>query len=238
MFVARPLAALVASLPARFSLRERLMLGWAGLRGAVPIWLATFPVIAGHRRQRARSSTSSSSSSSPRPLIQGATFEPLARRLGLTTDEPALPRPLVESGTIRRLGGEVFAYRVEPDAAIVGRPVRDLRPAAPGARQRDRARRRGDPAARLDRDRGRRRAPHPRPRRGARGGREADAPLARGAPRRAAAPAAAAPRGAPQIFNVRPWTEEDGDARPPRRDRRASRSRSGCAPAATAPALW
>ena len=79
------------------------------------------------RRQRARSSTSSSSSSSPRRVVQGASFEPLARRLGLTTDEPALPQPLVESGTIRRLGGEVFAYRVEPDAAIVGRPVRDLR---------------------------------------------------------------------------------------------------------------
>jgi cell volume regulation protein A len=126
MFVARPFAALIASLPARFSLRERLMLGWAGLRGAVPIWLATFPVIAG---------ISGSSEIFniiffvvvTSTVVQGASFEPLARRLGLTTDEPALPRPLVESGTIRRLGGEVFAYRVEPDTAIVGRPVRDLR---------------------------------------------------------------------------------------------------------------
>src|SRR5918999_6186799 len=47
MFVARPLAALVPSAVAPFNLRERLMLGWAGLRGAIPIWLATFPVIAG-----------------------------------------------------------------------------------------------------------------------------------------------------------------------------------------------
>ena len=28
------------------------MLGWAGLRGAIPIWLATFPVIAGVEGQR------------------------------------------------------------------------------------------------------------------------------------------------------------------------------------------
>jgi cell volume regulation protein A len=126
MFVARPLAALVASLPARFSMRERLMLGWAGLRGAVPIWLATFPVIAGIGGSGEIFNiiffvvvTST--------VVQGATFEGLARRLGLTTDEPALPQPLVESGTIRRLGGEVFAYRVDADAAIVGRPVRDLR---------------------------------------------------------------------------------------------------------------
>jgi cell volume regulation protein A len=126
MFAARPLAALVASLPERFSLRERLMLGWAGLRGAVPIWLATFPVVAGIEGSEQIFNiiffvvvTST--------VIQGSTFEGLATRLGLTTTEPALPRPLVETGTIRRLGGEVFAFRVEPDAAIVGRPVRNLR---------------------------------------------------------------------------------------------------------------
>jgi potassium/hydrogen antiporter len=126
IFLARPLAALVASLVTRFTLRERLMLGWAGLRGAIPIWLATFPVIEGVEGSAEIFNiiffvvvTST--------LVQGASFEPIARRLKLTTTEPALPRPLVESGTIRRLGGEVFAYRVDPGAAIVGRPVRDLR---------------------------------------------------------------------------------------------------------------
>jgi len=125
MFVARPLAAFVTSLPVRLSGRERVMLGWAGLRGAIPIWLATFPVIAGIGGSDQIFNliffvvvTST--------LVQGASFEPLARRLRLTTSEPALPRPLVESGTISRLGGEVLAYRVAADAAIVGRPVRDL----------------------------------------------------------------------------------------------------------------
>jgi potassium/hydrogen antiporter len=126
MFVARPAAAFVASLPTRFSVRERLMLGWAGLRGAIPIWLATSPVVAQVEGSEqifniiffvVLTST----------VVQGTTFEPLARRLRLTTTTPALPQPLVETGTIHRLGGEVFAYRVKPDAAIVGRPVRDLR---------------------------------------------------------------------------------------------------------------
>jgi cell volume regulation protein A len=59
-------------------------------------------------------------------LLQGTTFEPLARSLGLTTSEPALPRPLAEGGTIRRLGAEILEYPVAEDDAIVGHRVRDL----------------------------------------------------------------------------------------------------------------
>src|SRR5215218_4587448 len=125
ILVARPVAAFLATGFAPLNMKERLMLGWAGLRGATPIWLATFPVVAGIGAGDELfaivffvvvSST----------LIQGATFEPLARRLGLTTDEPALPRRLLESGRIRRLGGEVIAYRLPPSAAAAGHPVRDL----------------------------------------------------------------------------------------------------------------
>src|SRR5207248_738736 len=44
MFVARPLATAAATAPWRYSAGERALLGWAGLRGAVPVVLATFPV--------------------------------------------------------------------------------------------------------------------------------------------------------------------------------------------------
>jgi potassium/hydrogen antiporter len=125
VFVARPLAALLATLPFGFTGPERLLLGWAGLRGAVPVVLATFPVIEGVPHSIAffnivffvvLLST----------LMQGTTFEALARRLGLTTSEPALPRPLAEAGTIRRLGAEVLEYPIGADDAIVGAHVRDL----------------------------------------------------------------------------------------------------------------
>jgi potassium/hydrogen antiporter len=125
IFVARPVAAFVATALAPLNARERLMLGWAGLRGATPIWLATFPVVAGIGAGDELfaivffvvvSST----------LVQGASFEPLASRLGLTTDEPALPRRLLESGRIRRMGGDVIAYRLPPGAAAAGHPVREL----------------------------------------------------------------------------------------------------------------
>jgi len=122
---ARPVAAALATAPWRFSARERLTLGWGGLRGAVPVVLATFPVIAEVPRSleffnivffAVLVST----------LLQGSTFEPLARSLGVTTSEPALPRPLAEAGTIRALGAEVLEYPVAPDDAIVGARVRDL----------------------------------------------------------------------------------------------------------------
>src|SRR3954454_10927730 len=125
VFVSRPVAVAVSTLPMRFTWTERAVLAGAGLRGAVPVVLATFPVIEGV-------------SGSTRlfdvvffavllsTLIQGTTFEPVARWLGATTDEPALPRPLAEAGTIRRLGAEVLEYPVADDDAVVGARVRDL----------------------------------------------------------------------------------------------------------------
>jgi cell volume regulation protein A len=125
MFVARPVATLLATQLAAYALRERMMLSWAGMRGAIPIWLATFPVVAGVEEGAfvfnivffvVVLST----------LVQGMSFEPLADRLGLTTDEPSLPQPLVETGIIQEIGGDVFAFRVGPDDAVVGHMVKEL----------------------------------------------------------------------------------------------------------------
>ncbi|HTR74612.1 MAG TPA: potassium/proton antiporter [Solirubrobacterales bacterium] len=125
IFVARPLATFAATVFSPLNVREKLMLGWAGLRGATPIWLATFPVVAGVRSGEEEFAivffvvvTST--------LVQGASFEPLAKRLRLTTDEPALPRRLFESGRIREMGGDIVAFRLPPGAAAAGHPVRDL----------------------------------------------------------------------------------------------------------------
>jgi cell volume regulation protein A len=125
VFAARPLAVTVATLPARFSWSERVVLSAAGLRGAVPVVLATFPVIAG-----VGGSTQLFDvvffAVVLSTLIQGTTFEPIAHALGATTTEPAMPRPLAEAGTIRRLGAEVLEYPVGDEDAVVGARVRDL----------------------------------------------------------------------------------------------------------------
>ena len=125
VFVARPLSAAVATAFDRFSFGERLVLGWAGLRGAVPVVLATFAVIEGID-QDAEFFNIVFFAVVISTLLQGTTVEWLAGRLGLTTSEPALPRPLIETGTVRRLGAEIIEYPVGPDDAIAGQLVREL----------------------------------------------------------------------------------------------------------------
>jgi cell volume regulation protein A len=125
VLVARPLAAALATAFDRFSAADRITLGWAGLRGAVPVVLATFPVI-----EEVPGSLEFFNivffAVAISTLLQGTTFEPLARRLRVTTSEPALPRPLAETGTIRRLGAEIVEYPVGPEDEIAGHLVRDV----------------------------------------------------------------------------------------------------------------
>ncbi|MFL5842487.1 MAG: potassium/proton antiporter [Thermoleophilaceae bacterium] len=125
MLLARPLAVWASTLSDRFSGAERVLLSWAGLRGAVPVVLATFPVVAG-----VPGSTEFFDVAFFTVVIstalQGTTFEPLARRLGLTTTEPPLPRPLAEFGTLRGLGAELVEYPVAAADSIVGLRIADL----------------------------------------------------------------------------------------------------------------
>jgi len=123
--VSRPVATFASTAFQGFSVREQTLLGWAGLRGAVPVVLAIFPVIADvpHDDELFNIVFFAVVIST---ILQGVSFVPLATKLGVTTDEPALPKPLMETGTVRALGAEVVEYPVAPADAIVGRRVREL----------------------------------------------------------------------------------------------------------------
>lgn len=47
MFIARPVAVFLCTLPFKFQFREKLLLSWGGIKGAVPIVLSTYPMLHG-----------------------------------------------------------------------------------------------------------------------------------------------------------------------------------------------
>ena len=87
MFVARPIAVFLCLQPFRVPVKAKLFLSWVGLRGAVPIIFATYPVIAGIEDADFLFDvvfviTLLSLS------LQGTTITACARWLGLATQEP------------------------------------------------------------------------------------------------------------------------------------------------------
>ena len=125
VFVSRPLATAISLIGARFSVREQAFIGWAGLRGAVPVVLATFPILDGVPRSdeyfnivffAVVLST----------ILQGTTIEPVARWLRVTSDEPARMPSVIEVGTVRELGADVVEHLIRDGDAAAGARLRDL----------------------------------------------------------------------------------------------------------------
>ena len=124
-FVARPVAVLLALAPFSYLRAERVFVAWVGLRGAVPIVLATYPVILGvpggdhvfHLVFFVVLATS---------LLPGATVAWLARRLGLDSGLPPAPEPRVELVSHREGPGDFVWYLVTPASAVAGATVDEL----------------------------------------------------------------------------------------------------------------
>lgn len=89
ILVARPLSVLLALSPFGMPLPRRLYIGWVGLRGAVPIVFATYPVIAGFEHAGTIFNLVFFVSLSS-VLLQGTTLPLVARWLGLAY-VPTLP---------------------------------------------------------------------------------------------------------------------------------------------------
>lgn len=132
MLVARPAAVLLCLLPFRFPLREISFIGWVGLRGAVPIVLAIFPVMANLPASRFLFETTFAVVLVSL-LLQGPTVTLLARRLGLELPRRNAPedRRLVLADT--KLPYELVQLRVARNADVASRG-RDALPRYRGVR--------------------------------------------------------------------------------------------------------
>ncbi|MFE6128373.1 MULTISPECIES: potassium/proton antiporter [unclassified Streptomyces] len=122
--VARPVSVMISLLPFRIPRQEQVLLSWAGLRGAVPIIIATIPMVAAVQ-------------GSDRifnivfvlvvvyTLIQGPTLPWLAKWLKLgSTDAADLG---VESAPLERLRGHLLSVSIPDESKMHGVEVGELR---------------------------------------------------------------------------------------------------------------
>ncbi len=124
-FIARPLAVLPCVLPFGFKAREIAYVGWIGLRGAVPIILATFPVLAripGADRIFAIVFFIVVVSS----IIPGSSIRYITRRLQLETADRPLPPAVLEINSSHRLNGELASFYIEAPAAVSGAKLSEI----------------------------------------------------------------------------------------------------------------
>lgn len=123
--LARPLTVALCLAPFRYPLREVVYIGWVGLRGAVPIVLAIFPVLA-HAPGALRIFDVVFFIVAVSALLPGGTVGAVTRKLGLFSGEPPPPEAVLEIASTRVLRGEVLSFFIEPASAVCGSALADL----------------------------------------------------------------------------------------------------------------
>jgi cell volume regulation protein A len=124
-FVARPLVVTLCLLPFGFNRREIACVGWVGLRGAVPIILATFPVMAGVPGAE-RLFDVVFFVVVVNALLPGATVAWTTRKLALLSNEPPPPQAVLEINSTQALDGELVSFYVSPALVVAGIRVSEL----------------------------------------------------------------------------------------------------------------
>jgi cell volume regulation protein A len=127
--VARPLSVVLCLAPFRFAWRNQAVVSWAGLRGAVPIVLATYPVVAGVPGSDQLLDVVFVTVVLF-TLLQGPTLPAVARRLRLTGFDTA--RELqIEAAPLDRLDAELLTLTIPSGSRLHAVSVFELRLPAP-----------------------------------------------------------------------------------------------------------
>lgn len=122
IFVARPVSVFVSLMFFRMSVREKLFISWVGLRGAVPIVFATFPLVAGIPQAGLIfhivffiTLTS--------VLLQGTTLSIVSRWLHLSVPERIRKPSPLEMELLDNFKSELVEVVIPPGAPVVGKSI-------------------------------------------------------------------------------------------------------------------
>jgi cell volume regulation protein A len=123
--VARPLVVAACLVPFAYRAREIAYIGWVGLRGAVPIVLATIPVLAG-APGALRIFDVVFFIVVVNALIPGATVGWITRKLGLGAREPPSAPTVLEIESMQPLNGELMSFYIDEPLAVAGVSLAEL----------------------------------------------------------------------------------------------------------------
>lgn len=125
MFVARPIGVYISLMFSQFKPKEKLFISWAGLRGAVPIVLATYPLLAGIENADLLFNVvffvvllSA--------LFQGATLTPFAEKLQLVGDATVQAPHSLELVSMGKTNTEIIEIVIDAEAMIVGMELKNV----------------------------------------------------------------------------------------------------------------
>ena len=124
-FIARPVIVGLCLAPLRYPVSEVLGLGWVGLRGAVPIILATYPALAGiEGTERVFNLVFFVVLVSS--VVPGSTIRHATRWLGITAPEKPTPAAVLEVNATHTLRGELTSFHIDPSLIVCGATLAEI----------------------------------------------------------------------------------------------------------------
>ncbi|MGI6453023.1 MAG: potassium/proton antiporter [Syntrophomonadaceae bacterium] len=125
IIIARPIAVFALTVKCGLNFKEKSFLSWAGLKGAVPIVLATFPMAAGLENSQTFFNIiffivliSA--------LVQGSTISLFSEKLGLTEPKKIVPMHSLELVSIGKANAEMIEYEVSENIHILDKPLAEI----------------------------------------------------------------------------------------------------------------
>ncbi|KYG73075.1 potassium/proton antiporter [Roseivirga echinicomitans] len=125
IFVARPLSVFLSLTPFKMKMRRRFYISWVGLRGAVPIVFATYPLIAGIEKASMIFNIVFFISLSS-VLIQGTTLSVIAKWLNVSLPEDSKPKSPLDDLLSETAKAIMVEIKMPANGVAVNKKIVDL----------------------------------------------------------------------------------------------------------------